>query len=69
MSQYENAKAVAAFMNANPDVTLDTWNAYAALHDMVPFDYSDDDWYRNEEYVVSRLVDRYVIVSIDHYDI
>lgn len=69
MSQYEDAKAVAAFMNDNPDAELGTWNAYAAIHNMVPFDYSDDDWYRNDEYVVSRLVDRYVVVSIDRYDI
>lgn len=69
MSSYENAKAVAAFMNANPDASLDTWNQFAFSHGMVSFDYGDDDWYRNDDYVVTRLCDRYDISCIDRYDI
>lgn len=69
MSQYENAKAVAAFMNANPDASLHDWNAFASSHGMVPFDYSDDDWYRNDDYVVSRVCDRYEVVTISRYDV
>lgn len=69
MTQLENAKAVAAFMTANPDAGLDAWNEYASEYGLVPFDHSDDDWYRNEEYVVSRCGGKYDVVSIDRYDV
>lgn len=69
MTQFDDAKAVAAFMNDNPDASLDIWNAFAAQHGMVPFDYSDDDWYRNDEYVVSHVFDRYKVFNIDGYDV
>ena len=56
-------------MNANPDASLHDWNAFASSHGMVPFDYSDDDWYRNDDYVVSRVCDRYEVVTISRYDV
>lgn len=67
-SDYEAAKAVADFMNGNPDAGLEYWNKYASEHGMVPFDYSDDDWYRNDQYVVSRCCGKFEVVSIDRYD-
>lgn len=69
MTQLENAKAVAAFMTTNPEAGLDVWNRYATEHGLVPFDYSDDDWYRNEEYVVNRCGGKYEVVSLDRYDV
>lgn len=69
MTQYENAQAVAAYMNDNPDVELYVWNDFASQHEMEPFDYGDDVWYRNEEYVVSCLAGRYRVESIDRYDV
>lgn len=69
MSQLENAKAVAAFMNANPDAELAIWNEFASARGMVPFHYSDDDWYRNEAYVVSNHCGQYAVFSIDGYDL
>lgn len=69
MTQFENAKAVAAFMNSNPDGGLDVWNETAAQYGLVPFDYSDDDWYRNDQYVVTRIGGKYDVESIDRYDV
>lgn len=69
MTQFENAKAVAAFMNSNPDGGLDVWNEMAAQYGLVPFDYSDDDWYRNDQYVVTRIGGKYDVESIDRYDV
>lgn len=69
MTQLENAKAVAAFMNEHPEGGLDVRNEFAAQHGLVPFDYSDDDWYRNEEYVVSRCGGKYDVFDIDGYDV
>lgn len=69
MTQLENAKLVAAFMNEHPEGSLEDWNAAAEEHGMVRFDYSDDVWYRNEEYVVCRKDGRYGIESIDRYEV
>lgn len=68
-SDLEAANAVADFMNGNPDAGLEYWNKYASEHGMVPFDYSDDDWYRNDQYVVSSCCGKFEVVSIDHYDV
>lgn len=69
MTQLENAKLVAAFMNEHPEGRLEDWNAAAEEHGMVRFDYSDDVWYRNEEYVVCRKDGMYGIESIDRYEV
>ena len=69
MTQLENAKAVAAFMTENPDGGLDAWNEVAAQRGLVPFEYSDDTWFRNEEYVVCRIGGKYDVESIDRYDV
>lgn len=69
MTQFENAKAVAAFMTENPDGGLDARNEVAAQHGLVPFEYSDDTWFRNEEYVVCRIGGKYEVESIDRYDV
>lgn len=69
MTQLENAKSTAAFMNEHPQGSLEDWNATAEVHGMVRFDYSDDTWYRNEEYVVCRKNDKYDVESIDRYEV
>lgn len=56
-------------MNGNPDAGLEYWNKYAAENDMIPFDYSDETWYRNEQYVVVSFLGKYVVETIDRYEI
>lgn len=68
-SDFEAAKAVAAYMNANPDYDWSTLCHVANEHHMRVFDYSDDTYFRNDEYVVFRASqDRYSFESIDNYD-
>lgn len=69
MTKLDHAKAVADFMNGNPDAGLEYWTRFAAEHGLVPFDYSDDDWYRNDQYVVTRTGGKCDVVSLDRYDV
>ena len=69
MTNLEKAKAVAAYMNEHPEGSLEEWNAFAESQGMIKFEYSDDDWYRNEDYVVSRIAGKYDVNTIDRYDI
>lgn len=68
-SDFEAAKAVAAYMNEHPDCDWSTLCQVATEHHMRVFDYSDDTYFRNDEYVVFRASqDKYSFESIDHYD-
>lgn len=69
-SDFEAAKAVAAFMNEHPDCDWSTLCSFAKEHHMQVFDNFEDAYFRNDQYVVTRISEnKYSFESIDNYDL
>lgn len=67
MTTFEKASSVADYMNKHPESSIEEWDDYAKSQGMIRFDYSDDDWYRNEDYAIARVWSKFIVLSLDWY--